>query len=100
MNNKRVILITVAVIAGMIIIPTIYKVHVEHNDRLIQVVEEEFYYYAKECFYADACSSVVTLKELYDLGYLEERLTNPINKRYYDEDSSIDLSTKEINLVS
>ena len=32
MNNKRMIGLTVAVIAGMIIIPTIYKIHEKHND--------------------------------------------------------------------
>lgn len=98
--NKKVIILTVAVIAGMIIIPTIYKIHTNHNEKLLLVVEKEFSYYAKQCYLNDECSSTVTLKELYDLEYLEEKLTNPINKKYYDESSSINLDTKEVDLIS
>ena len=98
--NKKVIIITIAVIAGMILIPTIYKIHENHNNKLLQVVEEEFHYYAKECYLKDECTSTVTLKDLYDKGYLEDKLTNPINKKYYDEESSINLDTNEINLIS
>ena len=98
--NKKVIGITVAVIIGMILIPTIYKIHENHNEKLLLVVEKEFHYYAKECFLKDECSNVVTLKELYEKGYMEEKLTNPINKKYYDEESNIHLDTNEINLIS
>ena len=100
MNNKRVIIITIAVIISMIIISTIYKVHVEHNNRLIEVVEKEFYYYAKECFLKDECDSIVTLKDLYEKEYLEDKLTNPINKKYYSDKSSVNINTKKINLIS
>ena len=40
MSDKKVIGLTIAIIAGMIIIPTIYKVHTEHNNRLLLVVEK------------------------------------------------------------
>lgn len=100
MSNKKVIGLTIAIIAGMIIIPTIYKIHEEHNNRLLLVVEKEFEYYAKECYLNDECENVVTLKELYDLNYLEDRLANPITKKYYDDTSSIHLDTKEIDLIS
>ena len=98
--NKKVIILSVAVIAGMIIIPTIYKIHTNHNEKLLLVVEKEFSYYAKQCYLNDECANTVTLKELYDLGYLEEKLTNPINKKYYDDASSINLDTMELNLIS
>lgn len=100
MSDKKVIGLTIAIIAGMIIIPTIYKVHTEHNNRLLLVVEKEFKYNAKNCFLNGECESVVTLKDLYDQGYLEEKLTNPITKKYYSDTSSINLDTNEINLIS
>ena len=100
MSNKKVIILTIAVIAGMIVIPTIYKIHENHNDKLIQVVEKEFSYYAKKCFLNDECSKIVTLKNLYDSGYINERLSNPITKKYYDDASFINLDTNEINLIS
>ena len=97
--NKKVIIITIAIIVGMILIPTIYKIHENHNEKLLLVVEEEFHYYAKMCYLNDECSSTVTLKELYEKKYLENKLTNPINKKYYNEKSSINLDTKEIKLI-
>lgn len=100
MSNKNVAVLTLAIIAGMIIIPTIYKVHKQHNENLILVVENEFAYYAKECYLSGDCGSNVTLKDLYDKGYLEDKLTNPINKKIYDDASSINLDTKKINLIS
>ena len=96
MNNKKVIGLTIAILAGIMIIPTIYKIHEEHNRRLLLVVEKEFHYYAKQCFYKDDCGSIVTLGELYDLKYLEEKLTDPVTKRYYNEDSYVDLEKNEI----
>lgn len=98
--NKKVIILTIAVIVGMIVIPTIYKIHENHNDKLIQVVEKEFSYYAKKCFLNDECGNIVTLKNLYDSGYINERLSNPITKKYYDDASFINLDTREINLIS
>lgn len=85
---------------GITLVPTIYKIHENHNDKLLLVVKEEFHYYAKKCYLEDKCSNVVTLKDLYDKGYLKEKLTNPITKKYYNENSSIHLDTNEINLIS
>ena len=96
MSNKKVIGLTIAILVGMIIIPTIYKIHEEHNRRLLLVVEKEFSYYAKQCYYKDECSNTVTLKELYDLGYLKEKLADPVTKKYYSEESYIDLDTLNI----
>ena len=39
--NKKVITLTVAIIVGMIIIPTIYKIHTNHNNKLLLVVEKD-----------------------------------------------------------
>ena len=99
MSNKKVIILTLAIIAGMIIIPTIYKVHSEHNDRLVSVVEKEFLYYAKKCYYEDACSSKVTLNDLYEKEYIKEKLANPITKKYYDTSSYVDIKTEEITFI-
>ena len=99
MSNKKVVILTVAIIAGMLIIPTIYKVHIEHNNRLIKVVEKEFLYYAKKCYYENACSSTVTLNDLYEKGYINEELANPITKKYYDTSSYVDIKTEEITFI-
>jgi len=101
MSNRKIILLTLFIIAGMIIFPTIYKVYKEHNDNLILVVEKEFSYYAKKCFNEDKCENeIIYLKDLYENKYLEDKLTNPINKKYYKEESFINLETYEIKLIS
>ncbi len=101
MSNNKVITLTVVVIIGMIIVPTIYKIYTEHNNDLINVVEKEFTYYAKKCFNEDKCQNkTIYLKDLYNNNYLEEKLTNPVNKKYYSEESYINLETYEIKLIS
>ena len=100
MNSKNVLLFTIIVIIGIIAIPTGYKIYKKHNKDLITVVENEFLFYANKCFNEDNCSKIVYLKDLYDNYYLFDKLTNPINKRYYAEESYINLDTKEIKLIS
>ena len=98
MNNKKVIIITILIILIIIIIPLIYKIYQNHEDNLIKVVEQEFLYQAKKCYDADICSSKVYLKDLYTNNYFKDKLTNPLNKKYYSEDSYIDLNKNEIKL--
>lgn len=99
MNNKKVIGLTLAVILGMIIVPTIYKVYKNYQTNLIKVVENEFLYQAKKCFNESNCSEVIYLSELYEKEYMKEKLYNPINKKYYSDDSYINLTTNEIKLI-
>lgn len=99
MNNKKIIFLTFFIIIGMIILPTIYKVYTRHNNNLIKVVEKEVLYEARLCYKEDKCSEKVLLKDLYENEYIKEKLSNPITKKYYSEESSIDLKTNKINLI-
>ncbi|MCM1052744.1 MAG: hypothetical protein NC483_02035 [Ruminococcus sp.] len=96
---KKVVFVTVVIILGMIIVPTIYKVYLNTNDNLIKVVEKEFGYYAKKCYNEDRCESTVYLKDLYDNKYLEEKLTDPISKQYYSDKSYFNLLNGEVSLI-
>ncbi len=99
--NKKAIILTVFVIMGMIILPTIYKVYKMHNDNLIRVVENEFIYQAKICYKANVCkNNVITLKELYDNGYIKDKLVNPLNKEYYGEESNVNIDNLKVSLTS
>ncbi|MCI8670886.1 MAG: hypothetical protein HFI36_02470 [Bacilli bacterium] len=101
MKNSKVIISTFIIILGMIIVPTVYKIYKNHEENLIKVVEKEFLYYAKNCYNESVCKEpIVELKDLYENDYLKEKLTNPINKKYYSEKSSINLDTNEIKLIS
>jgi len=87
--NKITIKGSVIVILIIILIPTIYKVVNNHQNNLYQVVEEKIINGAKKCFYEEKCMNEnITLKELYDLNYLEP-ISNPVTKEYYNEESYI-----------
>ncbi len=101
MSNKKVIILTIFIILGMIIFPTIYKIYADNNASKIKVVEEEFKYQASRCYNKGDCKEeIIYLKELYKNKYIKDKLTNPINKKYYSEESYINISTKEIKLIS
>lgn len=98
MKSKQVITLTIFIILGMIIVPTVYKIYKNYNNNLILVVEKEFLYQAELCYKENKCSDTVYLKDLYTNKYLEEKLTNPISKKYYKEDSYVKIESKEIKL--
>lgn len=100
MKKNKIIIYTFFIILGMIVVPTIYKIYTNHNNNLIKVVEEEFKYQAKICYKEDKCDNKVLLKDLYEKGYIKEKLTNPLNKKYYEDNSYIDFNTNEIKLIS
>lgn len=100
MNNKKVITLTIFVILGMIVVPTIYKIYQNHQNNLELVVKKEFLYQAKLCFKEDKCQDMVYLKDLYENNYMKEKLTNPINKKYYSEESYVKVKTDEVKLIS
>ena len=100
MSNKKIILITIVIIALIIIFSTSFKIYQNYNENLIKVVENEFLYQAKKCFNEDICSTTVYLSDLYKEGYLLEKLSDPITKKYYSEKSYINLETKKIKLIS
>lgn len=99
--NKKVIILTIFIILGMIFFPTVYKINKTHQDDLNLVVEKEFTYQALKCYKEKKClDKTITLKNLYDYNYLNEKLTNPTTKKYYKETSSYNIETKKINLIS
>ncbi len=91
-TNKITIIGSIIVIVLILIIPTTYKVIKNHQNRLYEVVEKKIVEAAKKCYYEEKCvSEQITLKELYDLDYLEQ-ISNPITKEYYNESSYIDIN--------
>ncbi len=99
MGNRKVIMLTFIVIIGMIIVPTMYKIYDKHNEQLEEVVKKEFLYEAKKCFNESNCSDVVYLSDLYNKEYIKDKLTNPLNKKYYSDKSYINLKTLEVELI-
>ena len=98
--KKNSIILTIFIILGMISLTTIYKISNQHKSNMVKVVEEEFLYQALICYNKQECNEIVYLKDLYQKEYLKDKLTNPINKRYYNEESYVNVNTKEVKLIS
>lgn len=95
-NNKYIIFFTIIALILLVSIPTIYKVVKNHQNKQIAVVEKKVIEAGRLCQYKKECpNEEITLKELYDLKYLD-KLVNPINKKVYDEDSTITITKQEI----
>lgn len=98
-TNKMTIIGSIIAILLIVLIPTIYKVIKNHYDNLYQVVEEKIISSAKKCYYEEKClDENITLKELYALDYLE-KVSNPISKEYYNEESYIKRAGNDFRFV-
>ena len=87
MEKKKTINIIIYIITGLIIILMVmgaYKAEKKHQDKLRLVVNEKIKEAAKECYFKKECEAKITLKDLYDKGYLE-KLFDPVTKENMDE---------------
>ena len=98
--NKWIISATIIIILGLIIGVTSFKVVSNHNDKLLLVKEKYIIETAKKCKIEKKCNNdTITLKELYDLKYLEKEV-NPVTKEYYSEDAYVTLNNNEYIFIN
>lgn len=96
-NNLIRIAIWTTFIAIILIItiPTAYKVVSISRSKATLINEKLITEKAKKCIYDGNCTSnKVTLKTLYDLEYIKNKIVNPYDKTLYSEDSYV-IITKE-----
>lgn len=99
LSKKNLCLVTIIACLLIIAIPTIYKVINNHQTKLYAVLEKEIIEASEKCWYKGDCKSeTITLKELYNLKYLDKQI-DPVTKKVYDEDSTITKSDKKIELI-
>ena len=88
-TNKIIVICSLIVILLIVSVPTGYKVIKNHHESLYKVVEEKIIDASKKCYYEENClDEEITLKKLYDLGYIE-KVSNPVTKEYYNENSFV-----------
>ncbi|MGN1380485.1 MAG: hypothetical protein ACI4W0_02980 [Bacilli bacterium] len=68
----------------------------DHHDRQYTVVYNKIKEAAKACYQKAECEGEITLKDLYDKGYLDEAI-DPITKEPID--SSLCLTKEEKNIM-
>ncbi len=97
--NKWIISGAIVIILGLIISVTTYKVMKLHQEKLILVEEKYIIEKAKKCINEKKCNeNKVTLKQLYELEYLNKQ-SNPVTKEYYSEDSYVEYINNEYIFV-
>ena len=72
-----IILVILVVIAG-------FKNLNNHHEKEYLVVNNKILESARQCYLKEECSGEITLKELYDKGYLETQI-DPLTKENMDE---------------
>lgn len=103
-TNKIVIYVTIIAITLIIFVPTFYKVVSINQQRLNEVNEKLVTENAFRCYYEGKCQNkivtlIVTLNELYNLGYITQDIVNPKTKEIYSKDSFVEISLNEMKLT-
>ena len=96
-NNliKVSLFITFITIFLIISIPTGYKVIKEGRSKRALANEKLIVEKAEKCIYESKCTTnTITLKMLYDLNYIKDKIVNPYDKTIYSDDSYV-VITKE-----
>ncbi len=91
-------ILIIIIIAVLIIPSTIYVIN-DHNDKLIIVRDKKVIEAANDCKNEKKCTNqTVTLKELYDLKYLDN-IYDPITRELINEESYVDFNSNEFKIV-
>ena len=98
-TNKLTIKITIIIGLIIIVIPTIYKVICNHYDNMYKVVNQKVIEAAKKCYYEENCTNdKITLKELYEMKYLDI-VSDPISKENYSEEFYVEIKNNEFKFI-
>ena len=99
-TNKIVIYVTIIAITLIIAVPTFHKVGSINQYRLNEVNEKLVTESAFRCYYEGKCQNkVVTLNDLYNLGYITTDIVDPKTKEIYNKYSYVEVSLNEMKLI-
>lgn len=95
-KNKIKIFIPIIILIILLSL-TIYKIVKNREEKLYNSVYGEIKYQAKQCFLNNDCKESTTLKELYELKYLETKY-DPVTKEILDENITLEYKDGEVLL--
>lgn len=88
-NNNFISLIAIIAILLIIIVPSILKVSDNHKQKLYDSKISQVKEKAILCILEKKCiNEKIYLKDLYEYGYIKDKVVNPITKEYFNEDES------------
>lgn len=95
-KKNNLILSILLIFISVFLLLGINKTIKDHHDRQYTVIYNKIKEAAKVCYQKNECEGEITLKDLYDKGYLEE-VIDPINKEPLD--ASLCLTKEDKNIT-
>ena len=96
-TNKIVIYVTIIACVLIIGVPAFFKIVKINEQKLNLVNEKKVCEAAYKCYYENKCpTNVVTLKELYENGYLVSEIVNPSTGEIISNSSYVEIYTDQI----
>ena len=92
-SDKKVYILIIIIIVFFLI--GAYKVNKDHIDKSYLVVDNMIKENALKCYLENKCKDTITLKDLFDLGYIKEAI-DPITKEDINRNKCIKYVNKEI----
>lgn len=96
-SNFTLIFVTISILVVVVITTSTIRINREHEEKLMYAMESKVEYYARKCYLENNCRDTITLKTLYDLGYLKE-VVNPVTKEVVDYNTTITYEKDVINI--
>ena len=74
---------------------TVYKLIINHEEKLYEVLYSEIEYKSKRCYLEKKCNNKLTLNDLYVNGYLDT-MFDPVSKEELNKDLTIRIKKNEV----
>lgn len=97
-SNFAILFTTICILVIIIITKTTIQINNTHEKRLMDAMHTKVEYYAKRCYLENNCEGAITLKDLYQKGYLKE-VVHPVTKEIIDESTSISYENDTIQIA-
>lgn len=98
-KKTKIIIYTFLGIVLILLFCAGYKTLNDHHKKEYIVVYNRIKEAAKDCFLKDECQGKITLKDLYDKGYITKQV-DPVTKEYMNETICLEYSNKVVKFCN
>jgi len=89
LSNYFLLVSTIIIVLVILITKTVVIMSQRHEDKAMYSMRTKIEYNAKRCYLEEKCTDTITLQKLYDEGYINEEVINPITKEVINHDLEI-----------
>ena len=88
-SSYTLISLTIIGIIAFVGINSYLRIKKEHEEKVQYVLDSKIEYYAKRCYLEGKCRDVMTLKDIYNQGYIKTELVNENTNEIVDSSTRI-----------